>query len=36
MDLEEIGYWDVDWIHMLQYKDRWWAGFNIVMSLGVS
>jgi hypothetical protein len=25
MDLREIGFGDVDWIHLAQVRDRWWA-----------
>jgi ribosome biogenesis protein Nip4 len=35
MDLEEIGFRDVDWIHWVQDKDRWRALVNTVMSLRV-
>jgi hypothetical protein len=35
MDLREIGFGDVDWIHLAQDKDRWWALVNTVMSLHV-
>jgi hypothetical protein len=33
MDLREIGFWDVDWIHWAQDRDRWWALVNTVMNL---
>jgi hypothetical protein len=33
MDLMEIGFGDVDWIHWAQ--DRWWALVNTVMNLRV-
>jgi hypothetical protein len=33
MDLGEIGFWDVDWIHLAQDRGRWWALVNTVMNL---
>jgi hypothetical protein len=33
MDLRDIGFWDVDWIHLAQDRDRWWALVNTVMNL---
>jgi hypothetical protein len=35
MDLKEIGFGDVDWIHWAQNRDRWWALVNMVMNLQV-
>jgi hypothetical protein len=35
MDLREIGFGDVDWIHWAQGRDRWWALVNTVMNLQV-
>jgi hypothetical protein len=35
MDLREIGFWDVDWIHWAQDMDRWRALVNTVMNLRV-
>jgi hypothetical protein len=35
MDLMEIGFGDVDWIHLAQDRDRWQALVNTVMSLRV-
>jgi hypothetical protein len=35
MDLREIGFGDVDWIHWAQDRDRWWALVNMVMKLRV-
>jgi hypothetical protein len=32
MDLWEIGFGDVDWIHCAQDRDRWWALVNTVMN----
>jgi hypothetical protein len=35
MDLGEIGFGDVDWIHLAQDRDRWRALVNMVMNLWV-
>jgi hypothetical protein len=35
MDLREIGFGDVDWIHLARDGDRWWALLNTVMNLWV-
>jgi transcription termination factor 2 len=35
MDLREIGFEDVDWIHLAQDRDRWQALVNMVMNLWV-
>jgi hypothetical protein len=35
IDLREIGFGDVDWIHLSQDRDRWRALVNTVMSLRV-
>jgi hypothetical protein len=35
MDLREIGWEDVDWIHLDQDIDQWWALVNMVMNLSV-
>jgi hypothetical protein len=35
MDLGEIGFGDVDWIHLDQDRDRWQAPVNTVMGLRV-
>jgi ribosome biogenesis protein Nip4 len=35
MDLREMGFGDVDWIHLAQGKDRWRALVNTVMNLRV-
>jgi hypothetical protein len=35
MDLREIGFWDVDWIHWAQDRDRWLALVNTAMNLRV-
>jgi len=28
MELKEIGWWEVDWIHLAQGKDRWRRHFT--------
>jgi hypothetical protein len=33
MDLREIGFWDVDWIHLARDRDTWRALVNTVMNL---
>jgi hypothetical protein len=35
MNLREIGFGDVDWIHWAQDSDRWRAVVNTVMNLQV-
>jgi hypothetical protein len=35
MDLREIGWWGVEWIHLAQDKDLWQAVVNAVMNLRV-
>jgi hypothetical protein len=35
MNLREIGFRDVDWIHLAQDRDRWRALVNTVMNLRV-
>jgi hypothetical protein len=35
MDLREIGFGDVDWIHLAQDRDMWQALVNMVMNLWV-
>jgi hypothetical protein len=35
MDLQEVGWGDMDWIDMAQDKDRWWALVSAVMNLRV-
>jgi hypothetical protein len=36
MDLREIGFWDVDWIHLAQDRERWRDLVNTVMNLRVA
>jgi len=35
MDLREIGWIGVDWIHLAQDRDQWWALVNTVINLRV-
>jgi hypothetical protein len=35
IDLREIGFGDVDWNHLTQDRDRWWALVNTVINLRV-
>jgi hypothetical protein len=35
MDLGEIGFGDMDWIHLAQDRGRWWAVVNTVMNFRV-
>jgi hypothetical protein len=35
MDLREIGWGSVEWIHLAQDRDRWRAVVNMVMNLWV-
>jgi hypothetical protein len=35
MDLREIGFGDVEWIHLAQDRDRWRAPVNMIMNLRV-
>jgi hypothetical protein len=35
IDLREIGWGGMDWSHLAQDKDRWWALVNMVMNLRV-
>jgi hypothetical protein len=35
MDLKEIGFEGVDWIHLPQDRGQWWALVNTVMNLQV-
>jgi hypothetical protein len=33
IDLWEISWQDVDWMHLAQNRDKWWALVNTVMNL---
>jgi hypothetical protein len=33
LDLREIGWKGVDWMHMTQDRDQWWGLVNTVMNL---
>jgi hypothetical protein len=35
MDLQEVGWWSMDWIDLAQDRDRLWALVNVVMDLQV-
>jgi hypothetical protein len=35
MDHQEVGWGNIDWIDMVQDRDRWWALVNAVMNLRV-
>jgi hypothetical protein len=35
MDLHNVGLGDIDWIDLLQYRDRWQVLVNAVMNLWV-
>jgi hypothetical protein len=35
VDLREIGWETVNWVHLAQDKDKWWAVVNTVMNLRV-
>ena len=35
IDLREVGWWVIDWIHLAQDRDRWRAVVNAVMNLPV-
>jgi hypothetical protein len=34
MDLREIGWEDVDWIHLAQDRNQWWTLGKTVMNFG--
>jgi ribosome biogenesis protein Nip4 len=36
MYLIEVGWEVVEWVHLVQYSDKWWAVVNMVMNLHVA
>ena len=36
MDVQEVGWWGMDWIDLAENRDRWWAVVNAVMNLWFS
>jgi hypothetical protein len=32
MDLQEVGFGGIGWIHVVQDRDRWWALVNAAMN----
>jgi len=32
-DLQEVGWGDIDWIHLAHDRERWWTLANAVMNL---
>jgi hypothetical protein len=35
MDLQEVGWGDIDWIELAEDRDRWWTLLNVIMNLQV-
>jgi hypothetical protein len=35
MDLRQIGWEGVDWIHLVQDREQWWALVNTVMNFWI-
>jgi hypothetical protein len=35
MGITEIGFGGMNWIHLPQDRDQWWASVNVVMNLWV-
>jgi hypothetical protein len=35
MDLRQVGWEDVDWMHLAEDRDQWWVLVNTVMNLRV-
>jgi hypothetical protein len=33
MDLRKIGWEGVDWMHLVQDRDQWWAVVNTAMNI---
>jgi hypothetical protein len=36
MDLQEVAWTGMDWIYLVQDRDKWWAVVNTLMNLWVS
>jgi hypothetical protein len=36
MDLRELGWEGVDWMHLAQDRGQWWAVVNTIMNLRVT
>ena len=36
MDLQELGWGDMDWMNLVQDRDRWLALVNVVMNMQIS
>ena len=36
MDCEEVGWGGMDWINLIQDRDRWWALVYVVINIQVS
>jgi hypothetical protein len=36
MDLRKIAWEDVDWIHLAQDRDQWWAVVNTVTNIRIA
>jgi hypothetical protein len=36
MDLRELGLGGMDWIHLAQNRDQWWALVNMIMNIGAA
>jgi hypothetical protein len=35
IDLQEVGWWGMDWIELAEDRGRWWAVVNAVMNLRI-
>jgi len=35
MDLQEVGWRGIDWIDLVQDRERWWALVNVIVNLRV-
>jgi hypothetical protein len=35
MDLQDVGRWGMDWIYLVEDRDRWRALVNAIINLGV-